>query len=89
MNTVVWIVAGASLAWLAFEYFQLRMYSGLVATMAVGALGAYFGGSFIAPLLGQTASGFGGFQPFALVVAAASAGACLIVSKLVHERFGV
>ena len=90
MNTIVWIVAGAALAWLAFSWLKFNRYRGLIAALAIGALGAYVGGSVVAPLLAQaTADTPGEFRPFAFIVASACAAACLLISDMVYERFGV
>jgi uncharacterized membrane protein YeaQ/YmgE (transglycosylase-associated protein family) len=88
MNTVIWILAGAMLAWLAFSYLQMNTSRGLVVALVIGAVGAYFGGSVLDPLF-SSAVGAGEFRPFALIVAAATAAACVLVSDMVYERFGV
>ena len=89
MNTIVWILTGAALAWLAFTYLDFNRSRGLIMVIVIGALGAYFGGSVIAPLLGHTPGASGELMPFALVVAAASASALLYIGDAVYERFGV
>jgi len=88
MNTVIWIAAGAMLAWLAFSYLKMNTSRGLVVAIVIGALGAYFGGSVLDPLFSSAASA-GEFRPFALIVAAATAAACVLVTDMVYERFGV
>ena len=88
MNTFVWILAGAALAWLAMSYFEMNRSRGLVIALVIGVAGGYFGGSIIAPLLGQGGNP-GEFRPFAAVVAAACAGAFVVVGDMVYERFGV
>ena len=88
MNILVWIAAGAMLAWLSFAYIGMNRTRGLLLTLVIGVAGAYFGGSVVAPLLGQAAVG-GEFRPFASVVAAACAGAFLVLSDMVYEQFGV
>ena len=89
MNTVLWILAGAALAWLGYRYLKFNKYRGLIVALAIGALGAYVGGTIISPLLGHAGAGAGEFRPFAFVVAAACAAACLLISDMVYERFGV
>jgi uncharacterized membrane protein YeaQ/YmgE (transglycosylase-associated protein family) len=89
MNTVIWLVAGGVLAWLAFSYFDFNRNRGLMIALVIGALGAYFGGSVIAPMMGQSAGGASGVVPFALVIAAATAAAFVVVGDMVYERFGV
>lgn len=89
MNAIVWILAGAALAWLAFSYLDYNRGRGLVIALVIGALGAYFGGSVIAPLLGHGGGPSGEFMPFALVVAGATAAALLYLGDLLYERYGV
>lgn len=89
MNTVVWILAGAALAWLAFSYLDFNRGRGLVVAIVIGSLGAYFGGSVIAPLFSHAAAANGELMPFALVVAAATAAAMLYLGDVLYERYGV
>ena len=89
MNTIIWIFAGAALAWLAFAYLDYNRGRGLVIAVAIGALGAYFGGSVIAPLLGQRAGPSGEFMPVALLIAAATAIGLLYIVDAVYEHYGV
>jgi uncharacterized membrane protein YeaQ/YmgE (transglycosylase-associated protein family) len=89
VNTIVWIVAGLALAWLAFAYLHFNRERGLVIASIIGAGGAYFGGSVLAPLLGHPAPAVGDFMPFPLVVAAATAVALLYLGEYLYERYGV
>jgi uncharacterized membrane protein YeaQ/YmgE (transglycosylase-associated protein family) len=90
LNTIVWILAGAALAWLAFSYLDFNRNRGLMIALVIGAVGAYFGGSIVTPLLQHAAVGASDeFRPFALVVAMACASACLFVGDRIYERFGV
>lgn len=89
MNTIVWILAGAALAWLAFSYLDFNRGRGLIVALVIGVGGAYVGGSILAPLFGHTPGASGEFMPFALIVAAASASALLYIGDVVYERFGV
>jgi uncharacterized membrane protein YeaQ/YmgE (transglycosylase-associated protein family) len=89
VNTIVWIFAGAALAWLAFSFLDYNRGRGLVIAVVIGAMGAYFGGSVLAPLLGHTSGAGGEFMPFALMVALATAIALLYIGDAVYERYGV
>lgn len=88
MNIIVWILAGAALAWVSFRYLGMNRTRGVVFTLLLGIAGGYFGGSVVAPLLGHPMVG-SEFRPFAALVAAATAGAFLVVSDMVHEQFGL
>jgi uncharacterized membrane protein YeaQ/YmgE (transglycosylase-associated protein family) len=89
MNTILWILAGGALAWIAFSYLQYNLSRGLVIAIVIGALSAYVGGSVLAPLFSNAAHAAGEFRPFALLVASASAAACVYICDVVYERFGV
>jgi uncharacterized membrane protein YeaQ/YmgE (transglycosylase-associated protein family) len=89
MNPVMWLLAGAALAWLAFSYLNVNSARGLVMALVIGAISAYFGGSVLAPLFSDAVHAAGEFKPFALLVAAASAAACLLITDMVYDRFGV
>ena len=89
MNVVLWLLGGTALAWLAFSRFNYNRQRGLVLALLVGAAGAYFGGSVVAPLLGSAADGTGDFRPLAFVVATLCAAGGLLISDMLYERFGV
>jgi uncharacterized membrane protein YeaQ/YmgE (transglycosylase-associated protein family) len=89
MNTVTWLLAGAILGWLGYTALKANVSRGMVLSIVIGAMSAYFGGSVLATLFTNTASAAGGFSPFALLTACATAGACLLISDMVYERFGV
>ncbi len=54
--------------------------------MIIGATGGLLGGQTIAPLLGTVLDATNAFSPFSLVVAAAAATACLIISNLLSSH---
>ena len=87
MNVALWIVAGGVLGWLGHAYLNKNAARGLIVAAVIGAVGAFFGGHVLAPIFGSVGSA-GEFMPFALVVACASAIACLVVSDMVYDRFG-
>jgi uncharacterized membrane protein YeaQ/YmgE (transglycosylase-associated protein family) len=89
VNTVVWILAGAALAWLAFSFFDYNRGRGIVVALVIGCVGAYCGGSVIAPLFGHRGAETGELMPFALVVAAATAVALLYLGEVLYRRYGV
>jgi uncharacterized membrane protein YeaQ/YmgE (transglycosylase-associated protein family) len=89
MNLVLWILGGSALAWFAFSRFDYNRERGLFVAVLVGAAGAYFGGSILAPMLGSAADPTGDFRPLAFVVATVCAAGCLLISDMVYERFGM
>ena len=89
MNVVLWILAGGFLGFISLVALNLNLGRGLLRSVAIGMIGAVFGGHILAPLFGATPADAGDFNPFALLVAAASAVACLSISDMASKRFGV
>src|SRR5690348_16001185 len=80
MNVVLWILAGGFLGFISVVSLNLNLARGLLLSIAIGMIGAFFGGHILAPLLGATPAEASDFNPFALLVAAASAVACLSIT---------
>lgn len=89
MNITLWIVAGALLGWLGFAYMDANQGRGKIVSIIIGAAGGFFGGNILAPMLGAVVTAQNEFSPFSLVVAAASAAACLTIANLLANRYGV
>ena len=89
MNTFMWILMGGVLGWIGFNYLDANVDRGMVASVIIGMVGGLIGGNLLAPLFANAVSEPGVFSPLALLVAAACAGACLIISNMVHKRFGI
>jgi len=89
MNTVVWLIAGCAVAWIAFSALRANVARGLVVTVVIGAMSAYFGGSVLAPLFANSSVAAGDFNALALLIACATAAAFLFVSDLVYDRYGI
>lgn len=89
MNTIFWLAAGGILAWIAFVALRMNNGRGLVISVVIGAMGAYVGGSVIAPLLANGPPVAGAFALFPLLVASASAAACLLATDMIYDRFEV
>lgn len=88
MNVFLWIVAGALVGFTAFAALNLNLRRGLILSIAIGMIAAFIGGHMLAPLFGATVGEAGEFNPFALLVAAASALACLAISDMTSKRVG-
>lgn len=88
MNVVIWMLAGGIVGWIACASLHLNASRGLVISAIIGMAGAFFGGHILTPIFSTTVAEAGGFSPFALVVAVASALACLSISDMLYERFG-
>ena len=88
MNVMIWMVAGGVVGWVACTAMHLNAARGLVVSAVIGVVGAFFGGHVLAPIFGAAVSETGAFSPFALIVAGATAIACLTISDMMYERFG-
>jgi uncharacterized membrane protein YeaQ/YmgE (transglycosylase-associated protein family) len=89
METLLWIAAGLLLGWLSYSYLRYNAERGMAASMAIGAVGALVGAKAVAPLFVSAASVPDEVSlPFVLFAAGAAA-ALLVLSDLLHQRFGV
>lgn len=89
MNITLWILAGAVLGWAGFAYLNANQGRGKIVSIIIGAVGGFFGGNVLAPVLGAVVSAQNEFSPFSLVVAAATAAACLTIANLLSNRYGI
>lgn len=89
MNILMWVLAGAMLGWIGFTILRANAERGLVISIVIGAVGGLFGGNVLAPMLGAATDAPNDFSLFSLVIALASAVACLAIGNLVSNRFGV
>jgi uncharacterized membrane protein YeaQ/YmgE (transglycosylase-associated protein family) len=86
-DILVWLLAGCTLAWIAFSFLKWNPGRGLIVSAIIGAAAAFLGGNVLAPAFGGAINEAGGFSPFALVVAAATAIAFLKIADIVYERY--
>ena len=86
MDIMIWLIAGGAIAWLSVKVFRINKNRGLVPTLIIGAIGGLVGGQSLAPLMTSVTEPVIGFNPFALVVALATATACLIISNLMSKH---
>lgn len=88
MNVVLWLLAGAAVGWIACSAMNMNVHRGLIISAIIGVAGAFFGGHVLSPIFG-TIEEAGGFNPMALLMAVVGAIACVTVSDMMYERFGV
>lgn len=86
MNFVLWLLAGGFAGWVGFRFIGANAGRGLLMSMAIGICGAYFGGSILAPMLGDTATMPDAVSPMALIMAIACAAVCLTVGDMLFRR---
>lgn len=89
MNFAMWVLAGGVLGWIGFAYFKANSERGMVLSVIIGAVGGLLGGNVLAPMLGAVADAPNDFSMFSLLIAMASAAACLALGDLVSDRYGV
>lgn len=89
MNIAMWVLAGGVLGWVGYAHMKANEERGMIFSIIIGMLGGLFGGNVLAPMLGAVTDTPNIFSPFALLVAAASAAACLAIGNLLSKRYGV
>ena len=88
MNIILCVIVGGMAGWIGYSFMKLNEMRSLPISLALGMFGGYIGGQVVAPAIGLGAVNSGDFSPFPLVVALASAAAILIISSMIHKRFG-
>ena len=89
MNVAMWVVAGGMLGWIGFAYLRGNRDLGLATSIVIGAVGGFFGGNVLAPMLGAVTDTPNIFNLFSMAVALGSAAACLAIVNLLTRRFGM
>lgn len=89
MNIAMWVVAGGIVGWIGYAIMRANAERGMIISIIIGVVGGFFGGNVLAPMLGAVADAPNDFSLFSLVIALASAGACLGIGNLLSSRFGV
>ena len=88
MNLILWLVAGGVVGWIACSAMSMNKQRGLVISAIIGIAGGFIGGHILAPMVGM-AQEAGGFNPIALLMAVVGAMACVTISDMMYERFGM
>ena len=89
MNIAMWVLAGGVLGWIGFAYLKANEERGMVISVIIGMLGGFLGGNVLAPILGAPTETPNDFNMYSLLIAMASAAACLAIGNLASKRFGV
>jgi len=88
-NVILWVIAGGAAGWIGYSFMKLNEDRGLVTSIVIGMVGGFLGGKLVAPIISAGgAVSPDDFSPFPLFIALASAAAIVIISSMVHKRFG-
>lgn len=89
MNIAMWVLAGGALGWIGFAYMKANENRGMIISVIIGMIGGFFGGNVLAPMLGAPTETPNDFNMYSLLIAMASAAACLTIGNMASKRFGV
>lgn len=89
MDVVLWMLAGGFAGWVAFKFIGANARRGMVISLVIGIAGGLAGGNVLAPMLGETAPMPDAISLFALLMALASATACLTIGDMISRRFDI
>ena len=85
MNLILGLLIGSLTGWLAFSLLRLNVPLGLRTSLFIGLIGGGIGMQF-AQMSGAAPGVNDQLNVFALVIAATTAGACLIVANMITSR---
>ena len=88
INSIIWIIAGAVIGWVASLIMKTNSRQGLIADIIVGIVGAFVGGYFLSPLFNVGTINQGDFSVPALLVSLGGAVILLAISKLFRNIGG-
>lgn len=86
MNSIIWIIAGGILGWLASIVMRTNGRQGLILNVIVGIVGAFLAGLVLTPLLGISTINQDNFSLPGLIVSFAGAVILLAIVNLVSRR---
>lgn len=86
MNTIIWLVAGGIVGWLASIIMRTDAQQGVILNVVVGVVGAAVGGFVISPLVGIATINQNGFSIGALLVSLL--GALILLAIVNFIRYG-
>ena len=86
MNTVIWLVVGGMIGWLASLVMGTDNRQGIILNVVVGIVGAVLGGWFLSGIFGVSTINQGDFSLNGLLVSFLGAVILLALAKLVSGR---
>ena len=85
MNLALALLIGSLIGWAAFALMRYNTQRGMRTSLAIGLIGGGIGMQ-LAQMLSTAPSVDGQLNVFALVISAATAGACLIIANMITNR---
>jgi uncharacterized membrane protein YeaQ/YmgE (transglycosylase-associated protein family) len=85
MNTIIWLVIGGLIGWVASVIMRTDGQQGLPINVAIGIVGAVLGGWFLSPLVGVSTINQGNFSAGGLLVSLLGAVTLLAIASLVRR----
>ena len=86
MEILLWAGVGGLLGWMGYLFFGFNEARGLLASMAIAAIGALIGAKGLAPMFVNSGAPLDGFNVPFLLFAVGTATACLALDTLVYRR---
>jgi uncharacterized membrane protein YeaQ/YmgE (transglycosylase-associated protein family) len=86
MNTIVWLVVGGLIGWVASMVMGTNDRQGIILNVVVGIIGAFLGGWLLSGLFGTSTINEGNFSVGGLFVSFLGAAILIALVKLVRGR---
>jgi len=86
MNTIVWLVVGGLIGWVASMVMGTNDRQGIILNVVVGVIGAFLGGWLLSGLFGTSTINEGNFSVGGLFVSFLGAVILIALVKLVRGR---
>ncbi|HEX9876301.1 MAG TPA: GlsB/YeaQ/YmgE family stress response membrane protein [Gammaproteobacteria bacterium] len=86
MNTIVWLVVGGLIGWVASMVMGTNDRQGIILNVVVGIIGAFLGGWLLSGLFGTSTINEGNFSVGGLFVSFLGAVILIALVKLVRGR---
>jgi uncharacterized membrane protein YeaQ/YmgE (transglycosylase-associated protein family) len=89
MSTFVWVVSGALVGWIAYQFLNMSVGRGQVISLVIGAMGAVLGGKLVAPVFIAASEVPGAFSAPTLLIATLVAAGLLLIGNFIYEKWQV
>jgi uncharacterized membrane protein YeaQ/YmgE (transglycosylase-associated protein family) len=89
MESLLWVGAGGALGWMSYTFLGYNEARGLLASIAIGAVGALVGAKGLAPMFISSGAPLDAFSVPFLLFAIGTAAACLVLGNLLYRRWSI